>query len=253
MNYFDVDAMSASVLKMGNISMLAMKEAIEGKSKPSAAMNKGTLRHEAVLEPAKFNARVVAEIDLRTKAGKELVELHGKENIIKPYDKMMEERAVAMVMAHPVVKSLGLLVGGESEKEIYWRHELGACKCKIDWLDDSSMAEFKTTANLGSFAKTCANMSYQLQLAWYAYGAYMLDGKDRKVYVVAQEINSPLDVAVFEVPTLMLAKWYDDCINIWRRYCEGDRSGRFNELMTFELPAWAEPQIELDAEEIIEF
>lgn len=254
-NYYDVKAINASAIKAGAISMLAMQHEVEIGKEASAAMRKGSLRHMAVLEPCKFGKLIVADFDGRTKEGKATIATYGREKLIKPAEFEAEKKAAEMVFNHPVVSAMGLMSGGEAEKEIYWKKGIVDCKAKLDYVRPSHIVEFKTTGNLAGFARTAAGMNYQLQLAWYWYAGYELDGVNRKVYIVAQEQAAPFDVAVYEVPQLMLEKWLQDCMNIVERYINGDRSGAYNQLMTFELPSWAEaaPEMVIDETGTIQF
>jgi hypothetical protein len=247
-DYFSIPAMSASAIKAGAVSMLNMQEFLENGKEPTAAMATGTLRHMAVLEPDKFQAIPVCDLDKRTKEYKEFVAKYGPDTI-KTVEFEEHKKAAIMVFDHPAVKQLHLFDDGAAECDIYWKEGDVACKAKIDWVAENYIIEFKTTTQLGRFAATSAGLFYHLQLGWYWRAASAT--KAKKVYVVAQEQNAPFDVAVFEVPQLMLKQWFDDCMEIVRRYNSGDRSGRFNELMTFELPAWmATREVELTEDQI---
>lgn len=234
MSYFEVKAFSASAIKAGAKSMLHMADFLENGKEPSSAMAKGSLLHLALLEHEKLDAMACIGYDGRTKAGKELVEAYGKENIIKPKEKEQLQQAAKMVLSHPEVLRLNLFKGGEAEKEIYWNNEGVDCKCKIDYDQPDCIVEYKSTQNLQRFSVAAASMFYHLQLGWYWHGA----GR-KPVYIVAQESKRPFDVMVCEVSPLLLRTWYDDAWKIVQRYISGERSGAFPLLLNFELPAWA--------------
>ena len=119
MNYYEVKAISATAIKAGAISMMHMHDTIENNRERTAAMKQGTLQHRAVLEPATLQTMIVIEYDGRTKAGKELLAAHG-DNLIKPAAFAALERVGDRVHLHKIVQDLGLLEGGEAEKEIFW-------------------------------------------------------------------------------------------------------------------------------------
>lgn len=236
-NYFDVVAYSASAIKAGKVSMLAMADFIENGKEPTGGMNKGTLFHEALLEPEKLEKRIVTGLAKNTIAYKAIV-AEAAFGTVKPDEKADLVRTVAAVWNHPEVKRLGLFKGGESEKEIYWKENGLDCKCKIDYCHADYSIEYKSTGKLGNFIRTAENMFYYLQLGWYWRGDCVASGREKPLYIVAQEQKSPFDVAVFEIPKLLLNTWYLECLEIVRKYESGDRSGAFPSIMTFERPAY---------------
>lgn len=250
-NYFDVKAYSASAIKAGNISMLAMHDMIENGMEASAGMRKGTLFHEALLEPEIFNKRIVTPLARNTNAYKAIA-AEAEFGTVKPDEKADLERTVAAVWNHPEVQRLGLFRGGEAEKELYWQEEGLNCKCKVDYSHDDYIIEYKSTGKLANFIRMAENMAYYLQLGWYWRGDSVISGKEKRMYVVAQEQSSPFDVAVFEVPQLMLRTWFSLCMDIVRKYESGDRSGAFPTIMQFERPAYvAEPELVFNSDEPI--
>ena len=183
-----------------------------------------------------------------TKAFKELAAEHGKENIIKSYEADNLRAAQAMVLNHGEASKL-LNVDGKAEVEKYWQHNGLDCKSKIDFEADGYIIEYKTTGNLDNFLKTSANLKYNLQLAWY----WEACGR-KPVFVIAQEQKAPFDVCVFEVPGLELQWWLDECFEIIKRYeeCKANNKfpGAYDDIIVFELPAWAQDTPELEASEV---
>jgi len=243
-NYFEAPGMSASAIKVGAISMLAMHDYITNGRDKTASMRRGTIQHLAVLEPAKLGMLVESELDGRSTAGKALIAQHGRENIVKIGEKRDALKARSMVLAHREVKRLQLFSDGEAEKEIFWTDNGIAAKCKVDYITDKFFVEYKTTSTLAGFSRSAAQMNYQLQLGWYYRGC------KRKCFVVAQEQKSPWDVAVFEVPRHKLEAWGEKALEIAQRYQSGDRSGAFPELMIFELPDWCEDSASMSVDDL---
>lgn len=249
--YFAVDAMSASMLKAGAVSMLYMQHRMETPMTPSPAMERGTLGHMAVLEPKRFSDLPTWDESKRTKAYKEFAAgVDGP--IISRSEQVAYWAQRQQVINHPEVKRLGLFQEGEPEAEIYWDEDGKPCKCKVDWLGPDYWIEYKTTANLKGFDYTAGNMNYQLQLGWYHRGVATL-GKKRKCYIVAQEQNAPYDVAVMQVSSMNCKRWFNRCMEIYRKWLSGNRDGAYPEVFQFELPARMEDESEpLDVDEQIE-
>jgi hypothetical protein len=247
-NYYDVNAMSASAIKRGAISMLHMEEFFTTPNKPTTAMIAGSLRHLAVLEPEKFSKLVAFEGDRRSKEYKLAESIYGKDNLIAKLEYDGHKRAAEMAMSHPVASKYFANLEG-TEVEFYWEHGAtgNPCKAKIDGVcNDGTIIEFKTTANLDNFASAAARLYYNLQLGWYAYAAHA-----SRVVVIAQESNAPYDVAVMSVRPLDLMQWYKQAEVIALRWWshglhKQEVSGRYPEEFAFELPAWAQQQESVD-------
>lgn len=244
MNYFDKPGMSASLLKQGAKSMLHMHYAATHPMTPTPAMLRGTMMHEAILEPEKFGERIVYGGDKRKKEYKDLKAQYGAENIITPEEKDEMIAANEQVMNHPVVVEQRLFQSGEAEVERFWDCDHGPCKAKIDWLSDDYMIEYKTTNSLDGFERSAYGLNYHLQLAWYWYGS-----GQKQVYVVAQESRAPFDVAVFMPWQIDLEKWHVKCLDIYEQYNTGEIVGAHPVAICYELPAWADQEESLDLSE----
>ena len=234
--YFAVDAMSASMLKAGAVSMLYMQHRTETPIKPSAAMITGTLRHMAVLEPLEFGRHILYSGDKKGKEYKAAKEKYGAEHLLNDKVFQEHEKAAQMVRNNKDVQSLGLFAQGEPEKEVYWEEDGKKCKCKVDWFAPKHIIEFKTTANLEKFDFTAFDMNYHLQLGWYSRGAVSVDGKWRRVYVVVQESKPPYDVRVMKVSKADCVKWFYKGMSIYDRWLSGDRSGAYDGVDNFAVP-----------------
>lgn len=228
MNYFEVPAMNASTIKAGAKSMLYMRHIVETPIVATPAMITGTHRHMSLLEPDKFDELQIFNGDKRTKEYKELKKDVGAENILSEQEYQSCVQAAEVARNHPIIKANNYLDGGVAEKEFYWDEKQGKAKAKIDYLKDDIFIEYKTTANIDAFHRTCENLSYHLGLAWY-WRACGVHG----VFVV-QESNAPYDVAVFEVPEYRMDGWLRQCFDIWDRYLAGDCSGAYSDAILLE-------------------
>ena len=242
-SYYDVKAMNASSIKKGAVSMLHMHHAMTEQSTQASAMLRGSKLHMAVLEPEKLEKLQICD-NFRTKEYKELCELYGKENVVKSVELEELKEISSIVRENSIIKELGLLIGGQAEKEIYWKGQVGSlgfdAKAKLDYLSDKFIVEYKTTNSLANFASAAARMHYHLQLGWYQKAAMLAGKHNAEMFVIAQESSAPFDVAVFRVDGIMLEDWYFQCVQIVKQYLSGDRRGAYPELMNFELPAWVD-------------
>ena len=249
-NYFDVKAMSASAIKAGAKSMHNMEMYLKYGISETSAMKTGTLFHMALLEPERFSQMVVCDSAKNTNIFKEAA-ASSLVGAISSKDKLKHEIQVANIMNHPLVREYGLFVGGKSEVEYYWQESGIDCKCKRDWENDDFIVEYKSCQSIRKFLNNAASMFYHLQLGWYSR-----PGKPKKMLVVAQESDLASDVAVYEINPLLIGSWFDDCMKIVTKYQSGDRSGAYPNLLSFEVPVWAEadqPEEETDPEKTIGF
>jgi hypothetical protein len=233
-DYYSIDAMSASAIKRGTISMLAMADYYKRGVAETPGMRLGTLMHMAVLEPPKFGELTAYEGTKASNDYKALAALIGPENLINVDQQAAILEAVQVLRAHPVAGRY-LAQPGQSEVEYYWEHDGHACKARIDRItSDGTMIEYKTTASLHGFQNAAERMNYHLQLGWYWKAAAPL-----KVVVIAQESNPPYDVAVMPVRLVNCKMWYSEALQIAERWWSGDRSGAYPDEFAFERPAWA--------------
>ncbi len=237
MDYYEVKAMSASAIKRGAVSMEDMLHYTNNPPKPTPAMRTGTLRHMAVLEPERFlKLKQHSCSSVRTKEYKALAEEYGADNLIKVDEHLEQCKAAGKVLSH---SQLGNALDGEAEAEYYWEHESHPCKAKLDISGNGHITEFKTTADLSTFAATSARMYYHLQLGWYAHAYRQARGDLPDVTVVAQMANAPYSVMVLTVAQHQLEGWYQAALAIAERWWSGERGERYPERVAFELPSWA--------------
>lgn len=237
-DYYEVDAMSASAIKQGAVSMLQMHHYLNHPMKSSPAMRTGTLRHMALLEPEKFEALLVCDESKQNKKYKDLAGYWGSDDIVTSNEYQSNLQAVRVVMTHPVAKGY-MLAKGECEKEYFWDTDGKPCKAKLDKVTDcNEFIEFKTTASLAKFQNTSAQMNYHLQLGWYSKAA-----NTENVIVIVQESKAPYDVAVYRVRGILVKQYYDMALEVAKKYWIAQALGRYQgqspEEVSFEMPSWA--------------
>lgn len=245
-NYYEIPYLSASAIKQGNISMLHLFEFLTRGKEQSAAMKRGTLLHNLLLEPDKPNY-IVCDLDLRTKAGKDFMAANADKKDIIYKSSEIEDAQSAVLRARLNFEIAKLLdyKNLEAEKEIYWEEDSGLrCKAKLDALHKDYILEYKTTSSLKNFINTAYNLSYHLQFAWYQHAAMALDGKERPIYIIVQENVRPFDTAVYKVEAFEAREWFKQCREIASAYMfyrdnPNAAPGQFPNIMRFELPKWA--------------
>jgi hypothetical protein len=163
----------------------------------------GSATHTWLLEPHLFDGEfLVADIDRRTKAGKEMeasCNASGLE-ILKPDEMQQIDAMIKSVNSH---KSASVLIAkGEAEQSVFWTDEETGIelKCRPDFYrNDGIIVDLKTCldASPEAFAKTILNSNYHIQAAMY------LDGmKAQNVFAeifafIAVEKEAPFAVGVY--------------------------------------------------------
>lgn len=259
--YHAVQAMSSGGLRRMRQSPAhyygAMLDPARPVSTPTPAMRNGTLVHCAIFEPDALSQRYVmqpAEVDLRTKAGKEWRAAQTAE-IVAP-DEM--NRAIAQASALRSLPEIArLLSSGYPESSAFWQDsETGVlCKCRPDWVYDTGygviLLDGKTAkdASPDGFAKSSWNFRYDLQAAWYSDGFERATGQRVLGFVFgAVESEWPHCAATYMLPDDVLdaarreirrlVRQYADCLqrNHWPGYPAG--------VTLLTMPRWA--QLEID-------
>lgn len=261
MNYFDVNAVSASLLK--SIQVKSVVHAMERMKtfKANDSMNLGTAVHCRVLEPHLYESSIAVspKVDRRTKAGKEayaeFVKVSEGKTVISELQDMAAFEMSNMVMEHTQARML--LEGAKYEQEYFYDYEGASCKAKIDAVKlgkidnkyDDIVIDIKTTidASPSGFSKQSANFNYHMQMAWYAH-AIGSSWRECNCYVIAVENTAPYSVAVYKYPTEVLQTGWELCtiaLQKYQIYKEAEKRGSkvfayTNQVLDIKLPAWAE-------------
>lgn len=176
---------------------------------PTEAMEFGTAVHTGVLEPDKFQQRVVMlpEVNKRTNAGKALYAEFLLQNpgciVLSADDFDRCRRTIDAVRAHPGAKTL--LDGARTEVSLFWKDaRYGVpCKCRWDASNHDGVIDLKTTqdASPEAFARSIANFGYHRQSAHYMSGGeHVLNATPRFFAIIAAESAEPHGVACYVLP-----------------------------------------------------
>ncbi|MBX3630656.1 MAG: PD-(D/E)XK nuclease-like domain-containing protein [Nitrosomonas sp.] len=185
---------------------------------PTPTMQFGTAFHTALLEPDVFSRdyAVAPKFDRRTKKGKEAAEAWDSVNASKTALTREQtdsiQKMVASVRAHTGASLV--LSNGIAEMSGFWKdEETGvACKCRPDFIgyDPSGLylVDVKTCcdASIEGFARVIANLSYDVQAAFYIDGIRRVTGLTPKQFIfIAVEKDAPHMTAVYTASNEMIA------------------------------------------------
>ncbi len=206
---------SASMLKVAARSLPEYHQRFVTRTmpspRPSGEMQLGTLLHAALLEPERWEKRVINwKIDGRTEAGKERKKWEKLQAEVYPeklFVTQEEEAAVlkmhAAVMAHDDASRF-LRADTKREGPIRWRDESSGlwCKAKIDLLTCNGMVgDVKTCSDIAGFPWSAHRYAYHCQAAHYLAGAWAaLDADGPMVFIVVASS------APFEVRTMIFGE-----------------------------------------------
>lgn len=250
--YHASQAISKSGLDKIAKSPAHYRAAKEAPAETTDAMVIGSAFHDYILLPEVFQTAytVLPEgCNGRTKDGKsylETIKASGQTILKAEWLKDIQGMAAA-VAAHP--KAAALLTGGHPEVSIFWQDaDTGIdCRCRPDYIHSSGIiVDLKSTldASPAAFAKSCANLRYHVQDAFYSEGYYQAAGTWPRGFVfIAVEKKPPYAVACYtlddvakergrelyqqDLQTLQAAQ----AANAWPAYSD--------QIETLTLPAWA--------------
>ena len=165
----------------------------------------GRAIHAAVLTPTAYKrdwAVIPAEIDRRTKAGKEEYALFMEQNAGKEIltaDEAETVRSLSKAVRRNQAVS-ELLKGTRREKPLFWSNDDGIlCKCRVDAMKDGIMIDLKTTtdASTDAFVREALRFGYDVQAAHYLDGYQnKIGGKMPKWYFIAVEKAEPYAINI---------------------------------------------------------
>lgn len=233
---------------------------------PTEAMIFGTAFHCAVLDLETFNKQyVLLPDDCRVGSGKgqrsrkkdfEIqTEAEGR-TIIDPTDLekiySMREAVDQHLAEHEDRTIQTLLTGGLREISGFWNdpeYPEILCKIRVDNLfaGQHILVDLKKTADAnpdhGFFRKVAYDKGYDMQAAWYLYGATQITRIEHKeFYFIAAEDHEPWGVQVYPADDLLVQHGLTRCsraMTIYRECLETDTWPCYKpEVRPLELPGW---------------
>ncbi len=248
--YDKIDALNISLLIEGERSMAHLDYASKNEVKPTDAMERGTALHLAVLEPAKFDARVTffphPECEAKVRNGSKWEEFkrgRTEDLILKIADFKSVIECRDALRNHPRCKEL-LDAKGSGEMGFVWTDtETGIpCKGLLDRFCQcwgySIILDLKSCqdARGSEFSKTIYNFQYHTKSAWYTDGLAQISDVPRRFLWIAIESTGYHGINIFDASEGMmqcgrrnyrkLLDQYSACkkSGIWPSYNLGEES-----------------------------
>lgn len=219
----------------------------ENRKDATLAMNLGTALHTKVLEPELFESQfLVAKIDRRTTAGKELDAKAKADNLIvlDPDDGKEIDEMVASIKAHAGAKKL--LVNGKPEVSLFSKLDGIDIKARLDYIrNDGIILDLKTTndASPDSFMKSIINFDYHTQAAFYLDIASSLGLPAIHFAFIAVEKDAPYAVGVYTLTDdfIELGRTrYKRALEIYKTCIETNKWPAYSDsIIELNPPAWA--------------
>lgn len=249
-DYHAWNAVSSGTLKrMAHTSPAHVWSYFNAKKKPPTAdMRFGTAVHAAILEPDLWASAVTIK-GLSPKATAATFEKHAKDHgpiILAEGWRDMIERIVENVLS---LDDLPQLSSGVAERCVVWDVYTDSgltvrCKSRMDWCNDNTMLDIKTTRNLApsAFSRDAHNLGYHISLAHYAASMASVGNEPENVHILAIETQPPFDCGVLRCSE----KWLEYGREQWAKaldklaYCieMNEWPGYVNAGDELELPAW---------------
>ena len=222
--YREIDRMNASTLAKGKKSMLALKNAMDGKAEEkSDALQFGNKYHSMILEPEKFErvfcvmpnfAAMEQNCDKKGNQSESWATTFCKESKwhfeqqagMKKMEVITREEydtGLSMVESVNANKFAGSLLS-MSEKEVTLLGEIDQVpfKCRLDLCNPGFIADIKGcgSAAANAFGKSAAEYGYSFQLAIYREIWQQNFQGEPDVFLIAIEKGGDFDCCVYEVP-----------------------------------------------------
>jgi hypothetical protein len=190
-------------------ALLDSKWHFSAKKAPTSAMTIGTYIHERLLTPEINTFEVEPNVNKRTKAGREEIELFNErlkasnKMAISPDDKMNADLACKMAKEHPAADLL-LSESEYNEATVFHSHDGIDLKARFDLLNANRgwIADVKKTrdASPKAFARDAVKYRYHFQAAFYTWIASQALGIPiNTFYIIAIEDKEPYGVAVYQL------------------------------------------------------
>jgi hypothetical protein len=247
-----------SLLKRMGDSPAHYQHALHNPTAETDTLRFGRLVHSLTLDPVSVatDYAVWTGKVRRGAAWDAFSQANASKTIVRPKDFQLAQDLAVAVRSHPVAKRY--LQGALHEHPVQWTDASTgiACKALLDWYHPKSttLIDLKTTVSTDArlFASAVARYGYHGQLAHYIQGAQATGLTVTNALIVAVEKTAPHDVAVFELHA-------DGGLRTGRELREellerlldcrthNEWPGRFTQIEPLLLPAWADPDDDVDA------
>ena len=251
-DYHASPAISKSGLDKIAKSPAHYRAAKEAPAESTEAMIFGSAFHDYILLPEVFQTAYTVlpdDFNGRTKEGKALMSAikESGQTVLKSEWVENIKGMAAAVAAHP--KAAALLSGGHSEVSMFWQDaDTGLdCRCRPDHINPAGIiVDLKSTldASPEAFAKSCANLRYHVQDAFYSEGYSQATGEWPRGFVfIAVEKTAPYAVACYTLDDVAKEKgrelYQRDLQTLQAAQAANEWPAYSTEIETLHLPAWA--------------
>lgn len=236
---------------------------------PTPAMKFGSAWHMALFEPEKYKLEYVTApegIDRRSKEGKALFaeyEAQGKK-ILTADDGASIDRMITAAMKHPIIGKTLAHKLGKAEQSFFQPSETLNKKARMDFIIPPTAShpgyivdgKTCTDASREAFGKTCFDLGYLMQAAFYI-DMFMAEFGTTEPPVFAwfaQEKTSPYCTAVYRATTAQIEfgrNQYEEALETLKEcYLANSWPGYDTQISDLELPYWAQKIIDNDQQDI---
>ena len=244
------EPLSFSSLKAFSRSPLQFLEYKAKKSKPTPAMEFGTLVHRSVLEPDKYADSVTIWEGRR--AGKNyeaFCSLHTNKDVITPQRALEVKECHTRLHEHPLAGGLlEDLEAGDTEVEFNINHLGLPHRGFIDGLLPWCLVDLKVTKAVDHYSlqKTIWQYKYHMQAAIYERAAVLMGYEPEAYFIIAVESAPPYHVAVVELEPHYIARGHLEWEGLLQLYKDWDGSplhqhGKEIAAELMDAPSWVPP------------
>lgn len=235
---------------------------------PTAQMELGTAIHSLVLEPESFLNQYVIQPNDAPKYPS-VAQFEAKKPSQPTIDAIAWWKAFEDANAGKIVLTLSqarriqavakrvkksdaaaaLFESGKAELSYFWNDpETGVyCKARADWVSDEGfLVDLKSTvdASPDGFRRSIANYGYDIQAAWYSWGAKAASGFSPSAFIFAAfETESPFACGYYSPTPRVIAQAETRIIRLKQLYAEclaaGEWPGYPEQILSIDLPPWA--------------
>ena len=218
-DYCDVDGCANPSRLVKALKSMKSFANYTGTDKPDRGMLIGSLTHQMILEPGTFEQRY-AIFHASRKTQKQLAEFewrHEGKTPVKPEEYEQAMRTADAVLADPLAREK--LQATVHEVTVFAEDHGVQCKGRIDAIGNGMLVDLKTTTNVepDKFGRVVGTLHYGAKMACYMRWSQMLHVPVNEVFIIAVETKGDYDVAIFQVPEIVLQNGWNRVEKVLKR------------------------------------
>jgi hypothetical protein len=259
--YRAADGLNYTDLKAIDLSPFHFRDVRDNKREDTTTFFKGRAIHAATLEARLFKREYIVMPEGMKKGNskvyKEFCAEHEGSPIITIQESELYQHIARKVWDNEHARKLLKSKGTEFEVPLFWEYRGHKLKSKLDWRNNKArrrphMGDLKSTVTIDphKFFRVATNYHYPAQFWYYQKANEFHTGERLPFYCIAVENVRPYDVAVIHCPDPVL-DYGKEQIDLWLDRVEECEAAKHwpgvanDEILTFELPAWASPDDDL--------